>query len=482
MSVVARCTLTLALLASPLSAQDPQPSEDSSKRVPELTEPEARVQARQRIEGIDGHLRQGEWEKARTASKEMIELLRESFLGRELAAALARLALAEAGLGREEDAVWHWQVAQNLDREVLPKEKLSAYGQPAKILEGHRLRELNEAPAGVTIHRLDDPKASVQPARKVQGKNPEISKGLSEVSVPKWLLLQAVVGESGRLRDPVAIGSLPGMVYEVLETLHTWRFEPARQAGEPVAVFYELAINPPSRTPLVQLVRLEKEPAAVESLLRTKQWKEAWRISVQIWNQALDKKAQDGLPLGTLLALKALAEAGLGAESTAVCHWQAAQHLAPVLHHADLSAYGPAGALLQGNGWSWESGEPSGSGIGAPVVIRSIPVRYPGVAQQARLIGKITLEGIIDSKGGVRAPVVTANPSRMLNLGASALDSFCGFGFQPVLVAGQPASTRSTLTLSFGETDSPRPWTTDANSGFRMPSTVVTPGPAVPPP
>jgi hypothetical protein len=475
--------LAFAFLATPLHAgQASSPPEEPSGRAPAPAEPEARVQARLRMERIDGYLVQKDWEKARAASRETIELLRESFLGRELAAALARLALAESGLGREEDAVWHWQEAQNLDREVLPKDRLASYGHPAEVLERHRLRALNEAPGGSTVHRLDEPGNPVQPARKVQGESPKVSKALGEVSVPKWLLLQAVVGEDGRLRDPVAIGSLPGMVYDALETLRAWRFEPARRAGEPVAVFYELAINPPSRTPLARLVRLDKSPAEVEGLLRAGQWKQAWKRSVELWYQALDQKSQDGLPLGTLLALRALAEAGLGADATAVCRWQAAQHLAPILYNADLSAYGRAGALLQGSRWSWEDGEPSGSGTGAPAVVRSVPVRNPGISQRARVISTVTVEGVVDARGGVHVPVVTANPSRMLNLGASALDSFCGFGFQPVLSSGQPVSARSSLALSFGDPDSPAGWTTDSNSGFRMPATMVTPGPAVPPP
>lgn len=445
-------------------------------------EPERSVKARERIGEIDASLRQKEWAKAQALSREMIETLKDSFLGRELASAVARLAVAEAGLGLQEEAAWHWQVAQNLDRGVLSKEALLAYGPSAEILERHRLRELNEAPAGATVYRAGDPQDPVQPARKLQGESPELSKGLRGISAPKWVLLQAIVGEDGRLRDPVAIGSLPGMVYETLEDLRTWRFEPAKRAGEPVAAFYELAINPPSKTPLSRLVRLEKGPAEVEALLRGARWKEAWEASVRLLGMALDEKAQDGLPLGTLLALRALAEAGLGAESRAVCRWQAAQHLAPILYHADLSAYGRAGALLQASRWTWDSGEPSGSGAGTPAVARKIPLRYPGVAQQDRIVSAVTVEGVIDSQGGVRVPVVTANPSRMLNLSASALDSFCGWSFQPVLVAGTPASTRASITLGFGNPDSPMGWPTDANSGLRMPTTMATPGPAVPPP
>lgn len=462
--------------APPLQPQQKAPAQEAA-----LVEPERSVKARERIGEIDASLCQKEWVKAQALSRETIETLKDSFLGRELAGAVARLAVAEAGLGQQQEAIWHWQVAQNLDRGVLPKEALLTYGPPAEVLERYRLRELNEAPAGATVYRAGDLKDPVQPARKLQGESPELSKGLREISAPKWVLLQAIVGEDGRLRDPVAIGSLPGMVYETLEDLRTWRFEPAKRAGVPVAAFYELAINPPSKTPLSRLVRLEKGPAEVEALLRGARWKEAWEASVRLLGLALDEKAQDGLPLGTLLALRALAEAGLGAESRAVCRWQAAQHLAPILYHADLSAYGRAGALLQASRWTWESGEPSGSGAGTPSVARRIPLRYPGVAQQDRIVGAVTVEGVIDSRGGVRVPVVTANPSRMLNLSASALDSFCGWSFQPVLVAGSPASTRASITLGFGNPDSPLRWSTDANSGLRMPTTMTTPGPAVPP-
>ncbi|HYH44582.1 MAG TPA: hypothetical protein VEG34_02775, partial [Thermoanaerobaculia bacterium] len=94
---------------------------------PRLALPE---DVRRRLDRIDQHLRAGEWEKARSLADRSAEAIQRDRRVRwnGLAESLARLALAEAGLGHEEDALWHWMVAQNLDRRVMSADDLKVFG------------------------------------------------------------------------------------------------------------------------------------------------------------------------------------------------------------------------------------------------------------------------------------------------------------------------------------------------------------------
>lgn len=58
------------------------------------------------------------------------------------------------------------------------------------------------------------------------------------------ILLETVVDEHGRVKDPVVLKGLePDLRPYVLESLRKWRYEPARLRGKPVPVFLILAMN-----------------------------------------------------------------------------------------------------------------------------------------------------------------------------------------------------------------------------------------------
>ena len=114
--------------------------------------------AKDDFEAIDLHLLLGDWEVARTASLANIEVGRKLLFAPYLAGAVARLAVAEAGLGREDDAVWHWHIAQNLAGAALSDKTLASFGKAGALLVRHPLRRVDEAPPGWTYRsgRADD--------------------------------------------------------------------------------------------------------------------------------------------------------------------------------------------------------------------------------------------------------------------------------------------------------------------------------------
>jgi len=409
-----------------------------------------------RINEIDARLSRREWEPAATAARAAVEEARQSALGAGLARSLSRLALAEAGLGRTEDAVWHWQAAQNMNPSLFKAaDTLASFGAAGELLAANRLRRLDEPPAGIAIQPADTP--GLQPARRLQGDVPELPAKLRELSVPKWLRLQAVIDEQGRLRQPVAISPIPGMIYEILEAARSWRFEPARKDGAPVAVLYDLVVNAPAEKPLTEIAPLSGDLAKIEALLRAKSWREAGKTADKLWINALDHPATSRGFLAVMLALRALAQAGAGEEDGAICRWQAAQTLEPLLYHADLSAYGAPGELLERFRWGRQmSDRPDalkltpGGEVSRPEIRSQVPPQYTEAARRAGRQGTILLQTLVDDRGTVRDPVVLESMDNPMGLDASALNALCGWRFKPAAIAGKPVPIQYILTVNFG--------------------------------
>ena len=190
---------------------------------------------------IDARLQRGEWEPSRAAALARIEADLAKPTATELARDLARLALAEAGLGRREDALWHWGAAQNLDPTALSPGDLAAFGAAGELLARHPLRHLDEAPAGLTVYRSDHP--GIQPANRIAGeipKLPEPPEGM-EAGV---LRIQGIVDLEGRFREPIVLGEgSPATIYRVLEALREWRYEPAWRNRRRIASFRSVYVG-----------------------------------------------------------------------------------------------------------------------------------------------------------------------------------------------------------------------------------------------
>jgi len=190
-------------------------------------------------------LQQGAWPQVETAGRELLEdLMRRLKEGegsaRLLGAALAQLAAAEAELGRNEEAAWHWDLARQLDP-GLAAGAIGGLGPAAARLEVRPLRARGEARRGGVAHRLDEvvAPALLEAPHIVFRASAEVLR-----SFPRDLSVEVVVGADGRVRDPVLSGSLinPGPVVLSLETLLAWRLEPATISGATTPVLLEVGL------------------------------------------------------------------------------------------------------------------------------------------------------------------------------------------------------------------------------------------------
>ncbi|HXO21294.1 MAG TPA: energy transducer TonB [Thermoanaerobaculia bacterium] len=399
------------------------------------------------LEKIDGQLRRGEWAAAEAESRSLLSaaLLKETSGTFD---AVARLAVAEAGQGRTEDAFWHWSVAQNLKVDFDPQ----PFGAPGELLASHALRHADEVPAGLTLRRTGDGGGSFSPPRILEAKKVELPAVWG--ATPTGIRLQAIVNAQGRIEQPVVAESTSGALsYAVLEALRDWRFEPARDGKAAVAAFYEMKI-PAERRPLANVVEFAGTPLAEpEATLRAGRYPEARKQLGKVWGSSQADSIPSRALLGVTLALKALAQAGQGEADGAICRWQAAQTLEPRLYATDLSAYGAAGRLLEDHPWGESFSSPAnrlakGLPVQRPEILTRRQPEYPEYARAERWQGKVLVEIVITPTGLVRNPALL-NPDGLPGMQASALDAMCDWRFKPALYGGQPVTTLYTLTVDF---------------------------------
>ena len=151
--------------------------------------------------------------------------------------------VAEANLGRDDDARWHFYAAQSWIAD-LPRLDLDRYGRATDVLSADDSQRWTE-PVVVdqsASYGEPAPYRQVSIRRAVQ---PEYPKSLLKSGMQGSVRVELVVDASGRPRRPRVLdaGLVPTMAFPALDALQHWRFEPASRGGEEIAVLYELRID-----------------------------------------------------------------------------------------------------------------------------------------------------------------------------------------------------------------------------------------------
>jgi protein TonB len=165
-----------------------------------------------------------------------------------LGAAATIKAVAAAGSGREDDAIWYWDVARQLFPSV-EEIDLSRYGEAGTFLLQCGLPRSDH---DKTV-RLGDEKdfeelveqGVLEIPKEIKSPLPKFPQARRKRGVEVTIELEAIVDEQGRLQRPIIVESAGEitMVYSALETLRKWRFEPAKRDGRPIRVLSRLKVN-----------------------------------------------------------------------------------------------------------------------------------------------------------------------------------------------------------------------------------------------
>jgi Gram-negative bacterial TonB protein C-terminal len=192
---------------------------------------------RGRLSEIERARRDGRYQAVETAAAdlalEMAQRLPAGETGRRtLALTLTYHALAAVLLKRQDDALWSWHIAQNLNPALRTEPIPASWGDAGAWLAAHRLRR-----PGVFDGAVDAPVGTAEPSVAPPG-------GGNRERLADGLEVEAVVDPEGRVHSPVVVagGDSPGKVYSALSSLRQKRFEPAIEDGRPVAAILKLSI------------------------------------------------------------------------------------------------------------------------------------------------------------------------------------------------------------------------------------------------
>jgi TonB family protein len=169
---------------------------------------------------------------------EMVERLGPGNPSTELfGTVLTYRALAHAGLGESEDAIWYWQTVLGLYPKFAESD-VSMYGAAGEFLKAHVELPPVVQPQGGKESDFTWPKVK----KKVKPKYPY---GARYFGVSGKLLVEVVITADGRVERPRIVEPLPAptLSYAALEAVKRWRFEPGKMRGTPFDVIFQLGVN-----------------------------------------------------------------------------------------------------------------------------------------------------------------------------------------------------------------------------------------------
>jgi hypothetical protein len=214
------------------------------------------------VERNETALGKGRWKRALSRAERLMEQVlhkgwREPDLGRVLGALELQRAIAEANLDRDEQAIWDWQAALNLDPGLDPRrgsgpggEDSALYGRAEELFSRHPLRRRGEYPDGYAAPDVRPgsdyrpPAAAGEMPTRVLANPAAMEERLTPVDV------EVLIDASGHVHQPVVVSSWshPVLVCFALEALRASPpLRPATLDGTPVAVLETVTMPPPEK-------------------------------------------------------------------------------------------------------------------------------------------------------------------------------------------------------------------------------------------
>ncbi len=228
-------TVTLAVAAGAQTAP-PEPSAPAARP----GGPGADWQPR--TEAIIAHLMAARWAEAESGARAVLTEMVEWIAGgpgapRSLALMLALQALGEAGLGRDAEAIWHWQVAQQIVPEISAMNMAPFGAAGAALLGKTPRRDCGEA-ARPSSEGVVKPSAVERP-------RPAYPDGLRSAGVHGQVIVEVVVGADGVPREPRVLTpqAPPALVLAAAESLLRSRFTPARLGAAAVPFCFASSVR-----------------------------------------------------------------------------------------------------------------------------------------------------------------------------------------------------------------------------------------------
>lgn len=145
-------------------------------------------------------------------------------------------ALAHAGLGQQDDALWWWHSLLAL-YPAFAKSDLSGFGNAGAFLAS----SVTLPRAGIA--KTGEAQVSAPKVRKTY--QPQFPAGAQWFGISGMIVVEVVITKDGRVTSPRILKTLPAptVAYTTLDAVRRWRFEPGKLNGQPVNVLFELTVN-----------------------------------------------------------------------------------------------------------------------------------------------------------------------------------------------------------------------------------------------
>jgi TonB-like protein len=197
--------------------------------------------------------------------------------------------------------------------------------------------------------------------------------------------------------------------------------------------------------------RWTAEVSSASALLKAEQYPQAIRILEPLTDEMLDNldsgKAA-GQVLGTVIAYRAIAYAGLGRNDDALWYWDVAVAMFPPFANSDLSPYGRAGAFLKNNPLSTRIIEPAGATSGVTPAKLRYRTRIHVPRGSTFHHGKFLVTVQITTSGAAAAPRIVSDPPTPM-LAFNAFEALRKWRFEPASKDGVALPSVLQLTLSY---------------------------------
>jgi TonB family protein len=186
-------------------------------------------------------LRSGDYTKALKVDEELIQGMVDHLgPGTEetkwFAVAVLHKALALAGLGRQDDAIWSWHEAINIYPNIVHAD-MAMFGAPAAFLKAHPLVEEHPEIAHVG--------GAVKAPVALKRVEPLYPYAVRVYHVTGIVIMQCIIDKNGDVTDIVVKRRLAAgtLTYAAMEAMRKWKFSPGTIDGQPVDVLFNLTIN-----------------------------------------------------------------------------------------------------------------------------------------------------------------------------------------------------------------------------------------------
>ncbi|HEV7764930.1 MAG TPA: energy transducer TonB [Thermoanaerobaculia bacterium] len=196
------------------------------------------------IDKSSAHLKAGEFDRSLKISERLLRQMIDELGSGEAATrffgtALTHKALALAGLGRNEDALWHWHTVLTL-YPPFEKSNLSSFGDAGAFLTANRNPRI---PDGFPEEGKRPP--DLKPPVVLRKVAPDFPPGAQYFGAEGLLIVNVIIRTDGTVTAPVVRKALPAptLSYVALEAIRKWKFRPAMKSGEPIEVQFDLTLN-----------------------------------------------------------------------------------------------------------------------------------------------------------------------------------------------------------------------------------------------